>query len=105
MTKQKKPKRGFMDGYRTYSPEKEGFGSVSAWSAAWESMGFAEAVKVVAGDDPLSIMGFAALPTLDELKQAYRKLMKIHHPDAGGDPEEAKRIIAAYTILNDRLSK
>lgn len=34
--------------------------------------------------------------TQDEIKSAYRKLVKIHHPDAGGDPNDFKAINDAY---------
>jgi curved DNA-binding protein CbpA len=27
---------------------------------------------------------------------AYRRLVKLHHPDAGGDPEQFHRIQQAY---------
>lgn len=98
-----KPQRDFMAGYRTYDPAKEGFGSVKQWSASWESMGFDEAVTRVGSEDPLAILGFTALPSYDELKRAYRKLIMKHHPDAGGDEAMAKKIIAAYTVLEKRL--
>lgn len=31
-----------------------------------------------------------------EIKAAYYRLVKIHHPDTGGDPEMMKKINAAY---------
>lgn len=33
---------------------------------------------------------------LDEIKAAYRILVKLHHPDIGGDREQFERIQAAY---------
>jgi DnaJ-class molecular chaperone len=32
----------------------------------------------------------------DVVTMAYRRLVKLHHPDAGGDPEQFHRIQRAY---------
>ena len=37
----------------------------------------------------------------DDIKQQYRHLAGIHHPDKGGDPEKFKRIKFAYEVLMD----
>jgi len=39
--------------------------------------------------------------TKQEIKKAFRKLSKIHHPDAGGDEEQFKIIQEAYETLSD----
>lgn len=39
---------------------------------------------------------FENCQTLEQLKQEYRKLAFIHHPDKGGDLEEMKRLNNAY---------
>ena len=39
--------------------------------------------------------------TADDIKKAFRKGAKIHHPDKGGDPEAFKEINAAYEVLSD----
>jgi len=36
-----------------------------------------------------------------EIKKAYRRLSRIHHPDKGGDEHKFKEISAAYEILSD----
>jgi DnaJ family protein A protein 2 len=36
-----------------------------------------------------------------EIKKAYRKLSRQHHPDKGGDEHKFKEINAAYEILSD----
>ena len=37
----------------------------------------------------------------DEIKKSYRKLALKNHPDKGGDPENFKKIQAAYDVLSD----
>lgn len=41
----------------------------------------------------------------DEIKKAYKKLASKHHPDKGGDPEEFKKIQAAYDTLGNAEKK
>lgn len=94
--------------YKTYDTS-EGFGSADEWARGFDqTMGHEEATSRVKGKDPLSIMGFTKLPTFDELKRAYRKLVmsKQHclHLDASqAEQDEIKEIIAAYTVLEKRL--
>lgn len=47
------------------------------------------------------ILGVAKTATQDQIKDAYRTLVKQHHPDRGGDEAEFKRIAGAYQILGD----
>jgi hypothetical protein len=51
----------------------------------------------------LETLGFQRRATVDEIKKAYKALVKIHHPDAnGGDKSSEDRlraIIAAYSHL------
>lgn len=47
------------------------------------------------------ILGVANTASADEIKQAYRKLAKDHHPDRGGSHERFAQINAAYDILKD----
>ena len=37
----------------------------------------------------------------NEIKKAYKKLVKIHHPDKGGNKEDFEKIQIAYEILTD----
>ena len=39
--------------------------------------------------------------TQAELKAAYRRLVKRHHPDAGGDPERILALNAAWELLGN----
>jgi DnaJ-class molecular chaperone len=99
-------KRDFMSRYKTYDVAKHGYGSVAEWSRQFdERMGFDEATKRVDKNDPLTILGLLHLPTMAELKLVFRKLILIHHPDRGGSEEQAKLIIAAYTVLTDRIER
>ena len=39
--------------------------------------------------------------TQEEIKKKFRKLVVVHHPDKGGDPDKFKEINNAYEILSD----
>lgn len=45
-------------------------------------------------------LGVEKEASIFEIKMAYRKLAKIHHPDSGGDEEEFKKISEAYEVLS-----
>lgn len=47
------------------------------------------------------ILGVTKTASLDEIKQAYKKLAKEHHPDRGGDTNKFAEINAAYDVLKD----
>jgi molecular chaperone DnaJ len=47
------------------------------------------------------ILGVAKNASADELKKAYRKLAREHHPDSGGDEARFKEIQGAYDVLSD----
>jgi curved DNA-binding protein len=46
-------------------------------------------------------LGVAASATQEEIKSAYRKLAKSHHPDLGGDVNKFQQISEAYENLSD----
>ena len=48
---------------------------------------------------PHEILGLAHDAEITEIKKAYRKLAKEHHPDKGGDEEKFKEIQKAYEYL------
>lgn len=53
--------------------------------------------------DPFKDLGVSSNASDAEIKAAWLKLMRANHPDAGGDPEKAKNINAAYQeILRQR---
>ncbi len=54
--------------------------------------------------DHYQILGIGSTATQGEIKKAYRRLVKIHHPDVSRDPRAAEKtrlINAAYHVLSD----
>ena len=47
------------------------------------------------------VLGVKKSASADEIKKAFRKLARKHHPDAGGDEETFKQINEAYEVLSD----
>ena len=43
--------------------------------------------------------------TSEEIKQKYRILAQLHHPDKGGDVEKFKRMKLAYEMLSDPIKR
>jgi preprotein translocase subunit Sec63 len=102
-----KKKRNFSDVFSKYKvyDDSHGRGSVDEWSNSFnQRYSQQEAKNIVKENDPYIIMELDRDCTLADLKLRYRKLMMQYHPDRGGDPIKCKMIIAAYTILEMRLS-
>lgn len=55
--------------------------------------------------NPYEVLGVKKDASADEIKKAYRKLSKEHHPDVGGDEEKFKDIASAYDILSNPEKK
>jgi len=55
--------------------------------------------------DPHSILGVEKSATLEEIKKAYRKMAKEHHPDKGGDEDKFKEAAEAYDLLTNPKAK
>ena len=52
--------------------------------------------------DAYEVLGIAKDATADQIKKAYRKLAREHHPDrTGGDDTKFKEINAAHAVLSD----
>lgn len=51
------------------------------------------------------ILGVDKNSTPNDIKKAYRKLSKNHHPDVGGEEEKFKEISEAYSILSDETKR
>lgn len=50
-------------------------------------------------------LGVHSTASNQEIKHAYRKLARQHHPDSGGDPERFKQINHAYQVLGDEARR
>lgn len=102
-------KRGFLDGYSTYD-SSDGFGSPDEWrDAFYQRMGIEEAERLLNhhGQTPHSILEIRPNATPDEIKAAFRRLVKEWHPDRNSHrlqeaEEQTKRIIAAFTKLSSK---
>ena len=51
---------------------------------------------------PWEILGVPVGASLEDIKKAYRKLAKEHHPDKGGDEELFKKISGAFEFLSKK---
>lgn len=98
--------------YKTYNPDTDGFGSQNQWKQAFnQRMGKEEASHVISSqsNSTWTILGLPEKPkTIDELKKAYRKVIMQHAScfevnATEQQQNEAKELIAAYTILSDQL--
>lgn len=54
-----------------------------------------------AGKSLYEVLGVNKTDSTTDIKKAYLKLARIHHPDKGGDPEKFKEIQRASEILTD----
>ena len=52
--------------------------------------------------DPFELLQIDANANTTVIKQAYRSLSKIHHPDKGGSPQKFQSINLAYQALTDQ---
>ncbi len=55
--------------------------------------------------DPYQVLGVSRDASADQLKAAYRELVKKYHPDAGGDQKKILVLNAAWEILGDEDSR
>jgi len=55
-------------------------------------------------DDPWAVLGLRRGATPDAVSSAWRALVVRHHPDAGGDPERFRELIAARDRLASRTT-
>lgn len=51
--------------------------------------------------DYYKTLGVPRTASTDDIKKAFRKLARTHHPDAGGDEAKFKEINEAYEVLSD----
>jgi curved DNA-binding protein len=55
--------------------------------------------------DYYKTLGVARDASPEEIKKAFRKLARTHHPDAGGDEAKFKEINEAYEVLSDEKKR
>lgn len=55
--------------------------------------------------DYYKTLGVSRTASADEIKKAFRKLARTHHPDAGGDEAKFKEINEAYEVLSDNKKR
>ena len=55
--------------------------------------------------DPDQTLGILSIATDKDIKDAFRKLVRIHHPDAGGDPDVFIKIQDSYSIIGDPVKR
>ena len=100
-------KKGFLDGYKTYNPEVDGYGNSEQWKRAFnDRMGYKEAVEYLHDENPYSILGLRIGCSLSDIKKAFRKLIMKYHPDVNKELNAdlmSKKIIAAYSILCEKI--
>lgn len=96
-------RNGFLDGYKTYDPEREGYGSRQQWrSAFFKRMSPDEAAQILSSRDPWEVLGLKHGASLRDIKKAFRELISKWHPDRNSDSkatEMSQIIIAAYSYL------
>lgn len=56
---------------------------------------------MAATPDYYKTLGVSRSATADEIKKAFRKLARTHHPDAGGEETKFKELNEAYEVLSD----
>src|SRR5438874_848077 len=60
-------------------------------------------------ESPYDVLGVAKTASEDDIRRAYRKLARKHHPDVNaGDrkaEEQFKRVSAAYEVLSDATKR
>lgn len=52
-----------------------------------------------------AIFGLGPRFTRRELVARFRELVKVHHPDQGGDPKTFRRVLDAYKVLEPLAAK
>ena len=52
-------------------------------------------------EDLYGVLGMPPFATAAELRDAYRRLAQMHHPDRGGNPWAFRRVAQAYEVLGD----
>ena len=106
MEKPSKPKRNIWTDPSQYGTYEGPRGDPSEWAEAFkEAWNVRGAKNIIKEESAWTILGVVDGSDWNAIKTAFRKLMKIHHPDHGGDTETCKKMIAAYTLLKEQFDK
>jgi DnaJ-like protein len=103
-----KAKKGFLDGYKTYNPIEEGYGSSKDWRNAFKfRLGIDVARETVGNKSPRGILGVSLNASWEEIKAAYKKLVRMVHPDLnpGIDSAKFRAVQSAFEILEQEFGK
>ena len=100
-------KKGFLDGYKTYNTDS-GFGSPGEWRETFKQrMSKEDATLIITeiAQSPHEILGIKPGASPNEIKTAFRQLIRQWHPDLNQHriteaETMSKKIIAAYTLLS-----
>jgi len=100
-----KKKKGFLDGYKTYDPIKDGYGTREQWKYKFrDRMGLDEANQILGDDDPHTLLELTpGKYTKRDLKKAYLRAAKKWHPDITNDEKMFVKIQAAFWKLDARM--
>jgi curved DNA-binding protein len=60
---------------------------------------------MVAEKNYYEVLGVKDDASTDEIKKAFKKLARKHHPDAGGDEAKFKDVSEAYEVLSDKETR
>lgn len=89
-----------LEGYRTYTGAR---GSEAEWQAAFAFRMGLDAARAAVGDkSPRGILGVSATASFDEIRTAWKRLVRTCHPDLVGNESrrrEFETIQGAYEIL------
>ena len=56
-------------------------------------------------EDLYGVLGIERSVDAGEIRKAWMRLAKTHHPDKGGNPEDFKKIQTAFEVLSDDKSR
>ena len=103
--KSNKPRKSIFDAdYAPYGTFEGAYGNPDEWADAFKQTWNKNTKQdILKTDSPYDILQVKASATWDEIKSAYRKLIRIYHPDikATGDEEMCKKVVAAYVTLEE----
>jgi DnaJ-class molecular chaperone len=108
MAKAKKAWNKPWDTKGNYGTFEGPFGTPAEWANIFEQVWSQTAcIEILKEETPFDVLGVSITSTWEEIKAAFRALVKVIHPDRGatGNEERCKKVLAAYSILKERFEK